>query len=309
MSVIAATTVIRGSQCGDSHGGLYLVDPDEGRGAHLLDWKRPAIDWSGYGGGRGLRGMAFHAGEVWIAGATELYRFSPELELRGAQRSPYLGNTQALACFEDRLYVASAAYDSILAFDLQAGRFDWGLQLSDSASGLRGLPFDPQGALGPSPSSVLALNSLHGTAQGLFIGGAGTLGLLHFDGKRIVRLVTLPEGVHDARPWRDGVLFNDTEADAVRFLTPDANCVFEVPHFPEQELEPGSDGDPAVARQGFGRGLCVLDESRFASGSSPLTISLHDLDEMKTLLRINLSADARHTIHTLAVWPFDLPAG
>jgi hypothetical protein len=70
------------------------------------------------------------------------------------------------------------------------------------------------------------------------------------------------------------------------------------------ELEPGSFEDPSVARQGNGRGLCVVDEGRFVSGSSPLTLSLHDLDEMKTTLRINLSTDARHAIHTLAVWPF-----
>jgi hypothetical protein len=102
---------------------------------------------------------------------------------------------------------------------------------------------------------------------------------------------------------RLSVLFNDAEADAVRFLTPDANCVFEVPHYPAEALEPGSSDDPAVARQGFGRGLCVVDEGRFVSSSSPLTLSLHDLDEMTTTLRINLSNDARHAIHTLAVWP------
>ena len=124
------------------------------------------------------------------------------------------------------------------------------------------------------------------------------------DDERIVRLVTLPAGVHDARPWREGVLFNDTEAEVVRFLTPDANCVFPVPRYPEAALEPGSCADSAVARQGFARGLCVLGEGAFASGSSPLTITLHDLDTMKTTLRINLSTDLRHAIHTLAVWPF-----
>ena len=60
-----------------------------------------------------------------------------------------------------------------------------------------------------------------------------------------------------------------------------------------------------MARQGFGRGLCVVDEGRFVSGSSPLTLSLHDLDEMKTTLRISLSTDARQAIHTLAVGRFD----
>jgi hypothetical protein len=306
MSVIAATTVIRGSQPGASHGGVYLVDLDGQRGAHLLDWTRPSIDWSGHGAGRGLRGLAFGDDRVYIAGASELFSFAPDFALLGVHSSPYLGHAQAVACFEGRIYAVSAAYDAVLAFDLQSGRFDWGLQLVDGDSGLRGIPFDPQGTLGPPPSRDLRLNSLHCDSRGLFIGGGRTMGLLHFDGKRIVRLVTLPEGVHDARPWREGVLFNDTEAEAVRFLTPDANCVFPVPRYPEAALEPGSCDDSALARQGFARGLCVLGEGLFASGSSPLTITLHDLDAMKTTLRINLSTDARHAIHSLAVWPFEV---
>jgi hypothetical protein len=92
----------------------------------------------------------------------------------------------------------------------------------------------------------------------------------------------------------------------VRFLTPDANCVFPVPHYPEAALETGSCEDSALARQAFARGLCVLGEGVFASGSSPLTITLHDLDAMKTTLRINLSTDARHVIHSLAPWPFEV---
>ena len=306
MSIIAATSVVRGSRRGSSHGALHLIDFDEGRAAQVLDWTRPTIDWSGAGGGRGLRGLACDDDSAWIAGADELYRFTPSLELIAVYRCPYLGDAQALACFEDRVYLASAAFDAILALQPATGRFDWGLGISDDEGGLRGIPFDPRGALGPSPSRRLRLNSLYCDARGLFAAGAGTLGLLHFDGKRIRRLVTLPEGVHDARPWRDGVLFNDTGADAARFLTPDANCVFEVPVFAEGELAPGSADDRVVARQGYGRGLCVVDESRFASGSSPLTVSLHDLDAMKTTQRINLSSDARHAVHTLAVWPFDV---
>lgn len=304
MTIIAATTVSRGSQSGESHGGVYLVDLAGQRGAHVLDWTRPGIDWSGAGGGRGLRGMDFHERRVFVAGANELFEFTPEFEFQGAHTSPCLGQAQAVACYEDRVYVVSAAYDALLSLDLQSGRFDWGLQLADDEGGLRGMPFDPRGALGPSPANRLGLNSLYCDSRGLFVSGSRSMGLLHFDGKRIVRLVTLPEGVHDARPWRDGVLFNDTEAGAVRLLTPESNRVFEVPLYPESELEPGSHEDSAVARQGYARGLCALDNGKFVSGASPLTISLHDLDAMKTTLRINLSVDARQSIHTLAVWPF-----
>jgi hypothetical protein len=285
------------------------VDLSGRRVAHVLDWTRPTIDWSGPGGGRGLRGLAVHERQVFVAGANELFQFTPAFELDAVHASPYLDQAQAVACFEGRVYVISAAYDAVLAFDLESGRFDWGLQLADDEGGLRGMPFDPKGALGPSPAGRLQLNSLYCDPRGLFISGARTMGLLHFDGKRIVRLVTLPEGVHDARPWRDGVLFNDSDAEAVRFLTPASNRVFEVPRYPEEALEPGSFEDTAIARQAFARGLCVLGDGVFASGSSPLTITLHDLDAMKTTLRLNLSTDVRRSIHTLAPWPFAVDEG
>jgi len=304
MAVIVTTTVRRGSRPGESHGGVYLVDLACRRGAHVLDWTRPTIDWSGYGSGRGLRGLAVQDQQVFVAGADELFEFTPQFELCGVHASPYLGQAQAVSSFEGRVYVVSAAFDAVLAYDPQAGSFDWGLQLADDDGGLRGMPFDPRRSVGPSRNSRLRLNSLYCDRRGLFVSGSSTMGLLHFDGKRIVRLVTLPEGVHDARPWRDGVLFNDTEAEAVRFLTPASNRVFEVPRYPESELAPGSFEDTKVARQAFARGLCVLDAGLFASGSSPLTLSVHDLDAMKTTLRINLSADAREAIHTLALWPF-----
>jgi len=308
MTVLAVSTGVRGARHGDSHGGMYLVDLEGERGAHVLDWSRAAIDWSGQGGGRGLRGIAFHEESVFVAGGSELFRFSPTFELLEVHRSPYLGQVQALACFDGRVYAVSAAFDSVLAFNLAERLFDWGLQIVDDGGGLRGLPFNPSRTTGPSPSNELGLQSVHCDPRGLFLSGLSSGGLLHFDGKRLVRLVTLPEGVRDARPWRDGVLFNDTRASAVRFLTPERNRVFEVPLYPESELASGSFEDTAVAIQGFAQGLCVVGGGRFASGSSPLTISLHDLDAMKTTVRINLSNDARHTIHTLAVWPFPVEA-
>jgi hypothetical protein len=305
MSIIAATFVIRGVRPGASHGGIYLVDPAGQRGAHVLDWTRPAIDWSGHGGGRGLRGLATHGKRVFVAGADELFEFTPGFDIVNVHASPYLRDAQAVACFESRVYVVSAAHDAVLALDIESGRFAWGLQIADDENGLRGAPFDPRSETGPTTAGRLRLNSLHCDPRGLFISGSRSQGLLHFDGRRIVRLVTLPEGIHDARPWRDGVLFNDTEAEAVRFLTPQANRVFEVPRYPEAELAPGSYEDTAVARQAYARGLCVLGDGVIAAASSPLTLSLHDLDSMKTTLRINLSTDVRQSVHTLAPWPFE----
>lgn len=302
MSIVAVTSVMCGSRKGESHGALHLVDMEGGRIAQLIDWKAPGVDWSEEGGGRGLRGIAIEGEQVFIASADKLFVFSPDLELLETYRSPYLADCHAIFCFENRIYLSSTAFDAVLGFDLVKKQFDWGLHVVEGESGPSATPFDPQSAAGPPPLQSLGLNSLWCDPRGMFISGSHTSGLLYFDAKRIVQLVTLPRGVQNAQPWRDGVLFNDSEARVSRFITPNSNRVFQVPTYPGSV----ADGD-GKSRAGFARGLCVLDESVFAVGSSPATITLHNLDTMKTTKSINFSTDQRHSIHSLVIWPFPVP--
>jgi len=278
-----------------------------GRVAHVVDWKAPGVDWSVPGGGRGLRGIAFDGERVFVAGSDALFAFSPSFELLAVFRSPFLAQCHDIACFDRKLYLTSTGFDSIIGFDLDDNRFGWGLHITDGSGGLQGTPFDPASTVGPMPANELGLNSLWCDSRGMFISGSRSMGLLHFDARRIVRLVSLPRDVQNARPWRDGVLFNDTQSNVVRFITPGDNRVFQVPKYPENGTDPGPAGNRAAARTGFARGLCVLDESIFASGSSPASITLHNLDTMKTTRSINFSTDIRQSIQSLAVWPFNVP--
>jgi len=286
MSIVLATSVRLGSEPGESHGAVHLVDLDQQRAAHVLEWKAKGADWQESAGGRGLRGVAIDGENVWIAGSDALFLFNREFELKGSFRSPFLGDCQEIAIFDGRLYLTSAAFDSVLGFDLEERRFIWGLHVQDGKDGLLGTPFEPHSALGPSPGMSLQLNSISCDARGMFISGARTQGLLHFDARRIVRVVSLPRGVNNARPWREGILFNDTEAGVTRFMTPGHNSAFRSP------------------LPGFARGLCTLDEHRFASGSAPATVTLHDVETMKTVVSITLDENPRHSIHALAIWPF-----
>ena len=63
LTILVATSVVRGSRQGESHGGVYLVDFDADRAVQVLDWNTMDIDWQGRGWDRGLRGIAFD-GEV-----------------------------------------------------------------------------------------------------------------------------------------------------------------------------------------------------------------------------------------------------
>ena len=62
--------------------------------------------------------------------------------------------------------------------------------------------------------------------------------------------------------------------------------------------------DSKVARQGFGRGLCVVNDRLIAAGSSPSTISIYDVEGRQVVGSVNLSMDIRNAIHGLEVWPF-----
>ena len=117
----------------------------------------------------------------------------------------------------------------------------------------------------------------------------------------------LPAGSHNARPFRDGVLFNDTAADALRYAGRGEGAedrALRVPRFDPATLENTDLDESRIARQGFARGLCVLSDTVVAGGSSPSTISVYDLPANRRLLSINLTRDVRNAIHGLEVWPY-----
>ena len=306
MTVLIATSVVRGSRQGESHGGVYLIDLDERQVAQTIDWNTTGIDWQGRGWDRGMRGIAFDDDKVFIAASDELFVYTPDFRQIASFRSPYLKHCHEIARHERRLYLTSTGHDAIIGFDLDKMEFCWGLHITKVENEFVGRPFHPGGTQGPPPDNKLHLNNVTCADNGMFISGLRSGGLLNFSGREIRMFVSLPQGSHNARPYKDGVLFNDTESDAVRFVSQDKQRVFKVPRYPDAELTHTDLDDARIARQAFGRGLCIVDDEVIAAGSSPSTITLHDLGSMKTTLSINLTLDVRNAIHGLEVWPFDI---
>jgi hypothetical protein len=301
---LVATSVVRGSRQGESHGGVYLVDFTEKTAALCVDWNTADIDWQGRGWDRGLRGIAFDGERVYIAASDELFVYDPGFRLLESFRSPYLKHCHEICVHQRRLYLTSTGFDSILGFDLDNKRFCWGIHIARLRKGFQGKPFDPVTAPGPAPSNNFHLNSVYATDKGLFISGLKTGAVLVYNGREIVPWVSLPGGTHNARPHLDGVLFNDTQADRVRWVSPGGEKSFAVPAYPPEQLTHVDEDDSRIARAGFGRGLCAISDQLLAAGSSPSTIALHDLDELKTIGQVTLSYDIRNAIHGLEVWPF-----
>ena len=305
VTVLVATSVVRGSRQGESHGGVYLIDLERQRVKQTIDWNTTDIDWQGRGWDRGLRGIAFDGERVFIAASDELFEYDPAFNPIRSYKTPYLKHCHEIFRYQRRLYLTSTGHDAILGFDLDENRFSWGLAVAPDRAGLRGIPFDPMGSKGPGQKNELHLNSLYCEKKGMYISGLRSDGLHVYTGRHLNRIATLPAGTHNARPYKDGVLFNDTEKNILRCLSSTGpQKVFHLPVYNPALLTHTNLDDSRIARQAFGRGLCVVDDDLIAAGSSPSTVTLYNLSEIKTVLSINLSMDIRNAIHGLEVWPF-----
>ena len=304
VTTLVATSVVRGSQQGESHGGVYLIDLDQERVAQPIDWNTIHIEWQGRGWDRGLRGIEFDDDKVFIAASDELFVYNRDFEQIASYRSPYLKHCHEISRYKRRLYLTSTGYDSVIGFDLDKLEFSWGMHIVKTPGGFRGNPFHPLGTQGPALGNNLHINNVHCLDRGMYISGRNTGHLLQYTGKRIRPIATLPFGVHNARPYADGILFIDSDKDIVRFESRDKQRIFRNPRYDPRQLTHTELDDSRIARQGFGRGLCVVEDGVIAVGSSPSTITLHDLNTMKTTLSINLTMDVRNAIHGLEVWPY-----
>ena len=116
---LVATSVVRGSEQGQSHGGVFIVDPGSQSVHQVLDWNTADIDWSGRGWDRGLRGIAFHNDEIYIAASDELFVFDQRFRIVRSFRNRYLKHCHEIAIHRGTLYLTSTGFDSILAFSLE----------------------------------------------------------------------------------------------------------------------------------------------------------------------------------------------
>jgi hypothetical protein len=301
---LVTTYVVRGSQQGQSHGGVYLIDLERRSVRQAVDWNKGDIDWRGRGWDRGLRGIAVDRGLVYITGSDELFAFTPDFRPAGSWRNAYLKHCHEIAVYQRTLYLTSTGCDSILGFDLDAQEFRWAMHVASDQFRFKATVYDPRKQDGPLMLNKLHINSVHCTQGGMYITGMRTGGMLLFNGKHVQMAAQLPPGSHNARPFRDGVLFNDTRADVVRFASRASERVFPVPRYPAEQLTHVDLDDTKIARQAFGRGLCVVATDLIAGGSSPSTIALHDLGPGANGRIATLTYDVRNAIHGLEVWPY-----
>ena len=204
------------------------------------------------------------------------------------------------------MFLTSTGYDSVLVFDLNQRKFIWGVYVSRNGDQWVGQPFNPDASSGPPFANHYHLNNVFVDKSGVYFSGLKTDAILFLDSEmHITEFCGLPSGTHNARPFLDGVLFNDTAHDTVRYVTREGKQrAFEVISFEVDQLDGTGLDTSNIARQCFARGLCVINKRFIAGGSSPSTISIYDLANGERLGSVNLTMDVRNAIHGLEVWPF-----
>jgi len=304
---LIATSVVRGSQQGESHGGIYIVDFESGRSEQRIDWNSSDINFEGRGADRGLRGIAFDEDDIYVAASDELFCYDRDFKVQDSFRNRYLKHCHEICRKNDHIFLTSTGFDCLLAFNLETQNFDWGFKLERPYGKWSGYTFDPMHETGPAPSNDFHINMVHVDDGGIFLSGLKTNALLHLNHRwEVSEVCLLPEGAHNARPWKDGVLFNDTASDRVRYVGRDGQQdAFRIVTYSESKIQFAGVDDSKIARQGFARGLAIVGDNLVIVGSSPSTISIYDLASKQMVKSMNLSMDIRNAIHGLEIWPFE----
>jgi hypothetical protein len=257
-----------------------------------------------------LRGVALHHGEVYLAASDELFVYGPGFRIARSFRNAYLKHCHEICIHQNFLYVTSTGFDSILEFDLGKQAFTRGwcfrdFDLRDWSVQPRLVPFDPNAKMGLTPKDTYHLNSVTGANGSLYIGGTNLDVLWQITPRnKLEPFAKIPKETHNARPFRDGTLVNDTAANRIAHLDRSGGTIqsFAIEKYASEQLQM-ADLPTDHARQAFGRGLAIFDDKFIIAGSSPATLGVYELGSSRRIKRINLTMDVRNSIHGLALWP------
>jgi hypothetical protein len=313
---VLVSSVVRATDQGESHGGVYLVDLDRGASRQVIDWNDAGISWEGRGADRGLRGIAFHGGRVYLAASDEIFVYDQGFRMLRSFQNRYLKHAHEICVAGGSLFVTSTGFDAVLEFDLATEQWVRGWCLRQGkmhrltrrvglhvAAGFR--EFDPGGAGGPEPGDTSHLNMVVSKGGVLYVSGTKTDRIYTISDHRRGVYARIPLGCHNAQPADGGVILNHTPSDRICLLDRDGRPrrAYTLPAYDEASLVYGGMSRD-LARPGFGRGLAVLPDGRVVGGCSPATVSLYQADQERPVVSVNLSMDVRNAIHGLAVWPF-----
>lgn len=321
LPTVIASSVIRSTEEGDSHGGIYVIDFETEMVKQVVDWNSPDISWEGRGAERGLRGFEFYEGQIISAASDEIYFYDKDFKVIKSFQNKYLSHCHEIYREGDLLYISSTNFDAILIFNLKEEKFIDSfyyrrnyflkegylkyflnkLKLTNFLYKSEYSWFDPNSEKGPSPKDTNHINNVHVIDEEIFFSGRWLKQIYKVDRDRNLETVRqIPLGTHNVKLFDSGILYNHTSKNKICLELENESMILDIPTFEKEELV--NDSIPEDhARQGFGRGLCICNDY-IIGGSSPATVTLYSKSSGKVIKSITITKDVRNAIHGLEVF-------
>jgi len=297
---VIASSVIRSTIRGQSHGGLYVVDFDNNKYKQVLDWNYPHIRWDSGGGDRGIRGMVFYKDYLYAAGATYIYKFNKSFELVNQFNNTCFDGTHEMCIVDNILYSIANQFDAIWLFDLDKEEWIGGFQ---HILGLEPKPFGPNEAIQGSDSLHLDMVSYKDGV--VWYAGSTTKFLYGFnmDTKELKQIKLAHPNTHNAQFWKDGIVFNRSlESDTNYQVNGEIVQNWPTPRYPTDKLSNVIRGDHA--RTEYTRGMAI-EGDRIAVGTSPASVHIFSLEQSAPLASFNITNDIRNSVCGLSLYPWE----
>jgi len=329
---IITSTVVRASQKGEAHGAVYLIDTEKEIVDKVIDYQAIDLDWTGRGGERGLRGIAFYKNRVYLAAHDRILIYNTAFMHIGNIENQYFGQIHEIMICEDRLYITSTSFDSIIIFNLKkmefelsfcvrslsnklkkknfwffSKQFQWGIRktwMRMFKYRPKARVFDPNSNIGPERNDLFHLNSVWHLDKTTYFSGGRFNYILSCKDARIFNEVKINFGTHNTMPFENGFLYNDTGIGRIlyRDVSGVEKLALDIQRYPDSKLI-NSDLPDQIAKPYFYRGLCKFDGNYIIGGYSPASIVVFDING-NFIKNIMISYDIRQAIHGLEIWPY-----
>ena len=290
----------------------------------MIDWSDDSIDWEGRGGDRGLRGIAFHDGLVYLAASDEVFVYDREFRRQGSFRNRYLKHCHEINVAGDRLYMASTglrlrarvrpgAPDLLPRLDAPLRPVGEAREAPRSAGPGRVArrttrpPTTDPGPPTPRTSTTSGRTRAPSTPAARRLGTIWRIPLGETPCSAERR--SPPCRSAPTMPARSATGSCSTTRRAIASCTPTARAAtrssLALPTYAPEALE-HADLPGDLARPNFGRGLTVVGDfdpdRRIVTGDDHRVRSRHAANGIAS---VNITMDVRNAVHGLEVWPFD----
>lgn len=332
MIKLLASSVVRLSNQGASHGYLYEIDLNKKTYKTVLEWNDPNINWDGRGGDRGLRGIVNYQDLIIVSSGKQILFLNKEYEITDKLTSHLFGDIHEMFVQNEILYITSTQYDLIVLLNLKTKKIEKAYHIKPKLKQKykkqdifnkklfafkRKLlytssliwPFKNQfdfeiisdiEKYKPTDTTIdqsIHINSIQVNEHGIFFTGTKYNFVFQIKNDELKKDAIIPFGTHNVIPYKEGYIMNYTVGGKVFFTTKKGRITkkYNIEH--PKNID--SADNNSNARPGWNRGL-VINDNRIFIGNSPASINIIDLNNGCSEI-IQMDSNVRNTIHGLTL--------